>query len=537
MTTLVFCLVISVLLVVVCYYDADFLSGDQKSVLLLLVSNEDGHKKMNDELENMINRNDYDIDVRRLHINNATLTETISIVNTNRNDYVVNLKIVDFYKESTLPSDLIFHENGATITDPFCVIDIAKTNKETSCEVKDVELQEMAAFSKNILDIKDIEIIEILSNFNINNNKEHTMPTKKYATHIILICSQNENAIDSDYKEKLKANSNPVELIFSECNTEMKIPDNTSAVLAPKPLQFSSFNPQIPFIFYDSNHLLPVHEEDYPNSYTLLPWQPLKYALVKFLQKMKWQRIAVISDDSYFSDEFEKELISLLHENDFVYTVKQCLYNINSSNYDPNLKTCTFDKGLNELRNQEYKVWVIIANVEIYNLEKLTRAARDLGIRGVQWIFRHPYNDDTKHIPDNIGDIYYIKLSPSGTNAFNDLIYTGIEYIKKALFYGNMNITFPISTVVRATITKRYYTFRGIIDIDGTKSSVIEMPHAYISDLSDCYIRSNDFDKPCDNFLLCLLFLVIIMFMLILLIIVIYFSNIHTTYGQYSNIL
>ncbi|XP_059046702.1 uncharacterized protein LOC131842186 isoform X2 [Achroia grisella] len=359
----------------------------------------------------------------------------------------------------------------------------------------------------------------------------HDTPKKVPKRHTPSICVRSE-AFD-------KSNLGP---IISKCKAN-EIPDNVAVVLAPSPLDFYS---PVPHIFYDINYLLPEFEENYPNSVTFLPWQPVVHALVRFLQEMAWKRIAVISDDSYFSEIFENELISRFNELEFVYAVKQCLYNMNDE-YDQAKNNC-FDKGLSELKytNQEYKVRIIIANVEDYNIAKLMEAARSNGITA-HWIFRCPVqNKHRKGFP--FIDIFSIKLSAFDMNYdeedynlrarishVNNTLRT-VDWSNKTILYEHIKKSFPMQIDVRATIMRGDYRF-GTIDISGNKVQNVRLNKPSFSDLPNCYVRSNNFDRPCDNFLIFLLFLVLIMFLLILLIISIYFNNIRTVNGQYLNIL
>lgn len=95
------------------------------------------------------------------------------------------------------------------------------------------------------------------------------------------------------------------------------------AVLAPKPFELPS-EYSVPTIFYETPYLNSEDKADFPKSITLVPWRLLKYGFVELIQKVGWQRVAIVTDDSEYSLEFEDELTALFSKERLVYTVIQC---------------------------------------------------------------------------------------------------------------------------------------------------------------------------------------------------------------------
>ncbi|CAH1634851.1 unnamed protein product [Spodoptera littoralis] len=80
----------------------------------------------------------------------------------------------------------------------------------------------------------------------------------------------------------------------------------------------------IPTVLLRTSYISSEDRTGLPNSMNLVPWQLLKFGVLKFIQNVGWQRVVVVSDDSQFSVDFEKELTDLLHKKKIVYASVRC---------------------------------------------------------------------------------------------------------------------------------------------------------------------------------------------------------------------
>ncbi|XP_061717065.1 uncharacterized protein LOC133524925 [Cydia pomonella] len=124
-----------------------------------------------------------------------------------------------------------------------------------------------------------------------------------------------------DEHPKLNIEYNTVHTCKVKIDVEIE-PKGILAVVAPKPLESSS---QIPMYFFDTPFLSEEDVDEFPNG--LFPlrshWQSLKHAFSHYLTTHGYQRMVVVSDDSYYSAAFEAELIEHFKEKEFVFDVQR----------------------------------------------------------------------------------------------------------------------------------------------------------------------------------------------------------------------
>lgn len=82
-----------------------------------------------------------------------------------------------------------------------------------------------------------------------------------------------------------------------------------------------------PTIFYDEHSYASPYPEKSYSFVNFFPWMPEEksiFALIKFLKYNEWKRVAIISDDTTVSREFEQKLTAMLEKEEFIYTSRSC---------------------------------------------------------------------------------------------------------------------------------------------------------------------------------------------------------------------
>lgn len=125
------------------------------------------------------------------------------------------------------------------------------------------------------------------------------------------------------YQRRLRIKHQDMTLKFEYCNESVtEIKNTTLAVVANKPMKC---DPKVPIVFYQMPYFHQQLQDNFPNSINLSPpWRPLKYAFMSFLKTMQWHRVFIISDDSEYSENFAKELISMFNKEGFAYKAVKC---------------------------------------------------------------------------------------------------------------------------------------------------------------------------------------------------------------------
>jgi hypothetical protein len=135
----------------------------------------------------------------------------------------------------------------------------------------------------------------------------------------VLVCLPNNLRNIDDIKSRIE-NIGDLPIVFEhDCDRNVKINDLTLAVLAPAALDLDE---KIPMILYNTPK---VNENTFPKSINLLRnLRPLKFAYMNFLNHMKWQRVAILSDDSDSSEQFLDEILPLFNDKKILYTDQRC---------------------------------------------------------------------------------------------------------------------------------------------------------------------------------------------------------------------
>ncbi|XP_063366338.1 uncharacterized protein LOC134654798 [Cydia amplana] len=239
-----------------------------------------------------------------------------------------------------------------------------------------------------ILILCTVTILVIRSNEAFNNHensKEVLIPYKHLKK--VLLCLEPDDQLTKltkssiedidlrwkliDEHPKLNIEYNTVHSCKVKIDAEIQ-PKRILAVVAPKPLKTSS---QIPMYFFDTPFLNEDDVDEFPNG--LFPlrshWQSLKHAFSHYLTTHGYQRLVVVSDDSYYSAAFEAELIEHFKEKEFVFDVLR----------KPNKGG--FDRAMRYIIDN--KAYVIIVNIDKENAQKLADAAKKHGLLSNRYLW------------------------------------------------------------------------------------------------------------------------------------------------------
>ncbi|XP_049878687.1 uncharacterized protein LOC126375667 [Pectinophora gossypiella] len=371
-------------------------------------------------------------------------------------------------------------------------------------------------------------LYEILQQFDENYNES------SYPNWSEVIKTKNRNILLCT-DEKV----DDTQIIVKDCT---KIGDYTEmgieAALVPKPLQEETVT-NLTVLFYDIPYLLPEHTVMYPNSFTLFNNYNslLKYALLNFIKRQHWNRIAIISDDSPYSDSFEEELVALFREKGVVYSLKQCLG-----------ITCDFKKALQELKKEQ--AFIIIANVGERYAKKLVENASKLGMTAkarIMWIWRGwPFRGQSE-VLKNIGEVFSLNVMPDHRiKKINDLytnkINAGIEIIKGTLqniYRNNYKIPRNIAEQLKIDLNNQPVVVKLIKvtphgpkkletrEIFSSHNGSIKMYATvnYLDLAESCNARSYSFSSPCEDSYPLIILLVIGILLLTLIAIFLIFQK------------
>lgn len=247
----------------------------------------------------------------------------------------MNLAVDDFYKFNynyILNNGLHYAGDigGSIETFNSYVIDMNETNTYVqNNKTKNQNLRFVKLFSgRGKLDPSFYDYV-----YDFQDNSEQTLhaDVDLNVKQTILICVSNFimdghiiNQIDYiDFKFKFTSNCTE--------NIE-KLKHNILAVITNEPIEMEE---KVPFpIILCSNPLRHIMSPSNYNLTTLTSTnqiQVFQIAFMKFLKKVAWQRIAILSDNYDHSIEFEKNLVSIFSEEDMMYTVFRCEENVNGN--------------------------------------------------------------------------------------------------------------------------------------------------------------------------------------------------------------
>ncbi|KAF9422103.1 hypothetical protein HW555_002124 [Spodoptera exigua] len=448
--------------------------------------------------------------------------------------YVINFAVPGSYNynNNILEDNFV---NAGSITDPN-KINCTIMHNEIYCK----ETANLVSISLTKLD--DGSVLELVQSLTLDSihslTEDSCRPQFKSIAHLntVLICQSLKREIFWTLKQRFFM-FNLIQ-IDDDSSCDEAIRDNQHrllAILRPEPKS----DTLVPTVLLRTPYIASEMRTGLPNSKNLIPWKLLKFGIVKFIQNVGWRRVVVVSDDSEYSVDFEKELTDLLHREKIVYTTVRC-----------DGAVCSLESLLKILKKVSPKI--VIANLKkSYDLHHLIT---NFNLH-TTWILRDV--EDADMIQLNKQDPHRRNLFSVSLRAYTketdyrcgmeDDIRAGVEAIAYA--YKNTNIT----SIANNMKKKKFYSliaekmnelkrneavvcvknlFKNnlvstmYVNATGAKVHSFKQPFKKVpEDGPFCLAYSNKYFYPCDNVLPLVYMCVIVMFFITVLWLACYFDK------------
>lgn len=213
---------------------------------------------------------------------------------------------------------------AGSVTDPNEMI-CTKINNDLYCN-ETVNLVHIPDVPDSLLNFETV--FNFIQTFQINRteylpeDEERCRPRVSIKNlNTIVICQPLRAEFFMHLKSKHDTKFNLIQADDSNCDETIEA--NQHRLLAILRNEAQNESP-VPTVLLRTPYISSEDKAVLPNSMNLVPWQPLKFGIVKFIQKVGWQRLVVVSDDSEFSVEFERELTDLLQKEGIIFTSVRC---------------------------------------------------------------------------------------------------------------------------------------------------------------------------------------------------------------------
>ncbi|KAJ8720721.1 hypothetical protein PYW08_006186 [Mythimna loreyi] len=511
---LFFCLILSILRV--CVSDPGYECKLASNPKIFLVKDE-----MWNFFQEELNSKFFSLCERYYTVSTGSLKESRSY------DNVIQFAVKDYYDGQPL-QNFVYAGNISKIDNFVCQIEkdegIPKCNEMANLVSKPLEKMD----GGNIYDfVQKMDIIiydPLYFDFEIKHREScnaYYKNTKDLST--VLFCYKND-----DGSSEKRVSIPPLTLLqvkSDECQQFLyEYKDRLLAVLAPEPVELP-FEYQVPTIFYEAPYMSSETKSAFPNSMNLVPWRLLKHGFVKFIKEVGWQRVAIVTDDSEYSIDFENELTTLFSKEGLVYTVIRC-----------EDAKCDMEKIVQELR--EIFANIVVANVEKNNAEKLLK-------HSFVWLVRQTTGKLNRKNSRAFSFSLHSTQYKECTDA-DDNILTGLNSIKQA--YNTVNKDniqkkefYRLFAEKLEEITPRIteavvnvYRSDKLISIMSVKESgakIVSYNDPYGSGAVEadgtghCLVTTYDFYHPCEDPLIMFFMFTLMMFVLTILLITCYFDK------------
>ncbi|CAB3241473.1 unnamed protein product [Arctia plantaginis] len=470
-----------------------------------------------------------------------SINETLKAITKENN--VINLWVRDYYDNT---SDVHHHKRlvyaGDVVYQPILFDDRPESDACSNSKDQESEKRIAKIVSKSVANINSGDFVDFISSIQYENNTVTSrrsclkQANKTTDLTIVLVCSDKwKNCLNKNWfvakNLKFKFQST------NTCGEFTKIyQNNILAVLAPTPFEME-YEVTIPTIFYETPYMSSEHKTLFPNSMNLISGLLLKHVFMKFINKAGWRRVAIISDETPYSFDFEVEMLDLFHGNQILYNVQRC------KNADD------FEKAKRYLVAVDARI--IIANVNETNARELTSILDPYKSRFIilfrvlpfwDWIdykFQNwisitmgPSEIDYKTCQVERDPICIAIMLSLGIVANTHAEYSLTpEDLHRTTFYRKfaktMATKIPPESVAylkrrHEELSKLYLTKNGEISKEVTYSAPF---NAEVLDQKECIAKVNNFARPCDYSVYLYLMLVVIMFAITLLTITCYFHE------------
>lgn len=200
-----------------------------------------------------------------------------------------------------------------------CELEDEKTDEckdeiyQENCETATYILNSAKIVSNNVLNYPFL--YDYIVKF--DGTDDHESPTELCKSSMnIVICGNDRwyHDFHTSYKFEIRNEK--------DCN-DINFDPSTVAILAPAPFNVSE-TVHTTTIFYSDSDLSPKAENMFENSFHWMPLIKTKFALLEFMKMNHWNRVAIISDSSPASGEYERELTALFDKENVIYASRSC---------------------------------------------------------------------------------------------------------------------------------------------------------------------------------------------------------------------
>ncbi|KAH9632174.1 hypothetical protein HF086_011920 [Spodoptera exigua] len=396
--------------------------------------------------------------------------------------YVINFAVPGSYNynNNILEDNFV---NAGSITDPN-KINCTKIHNEIYCN----ETANLVSISLSKHD--DGSVLELVQSLTLDSihslTEDSCRPQFKSIAHLntVLICQSLKREIFWTLKQRYFM-FNLIQ-IDDDSSCDEAIRDNQHrllAILRPEP----KIDTLVPTVLLRTPYISSEMRTGLPNSKNLIPWQLLKFGIVKFIQNVGWRRVVVVSDDSEYSVDFEKELTDLLHREKIVYTTVRC------------------DGAECSLESDPHRRNLFSVSLRAYTKETDYRCGMEDDITaGVEAIaYAYNYSNITSIANDMKKKKFYSLIAEK----MNELKRNEAVVCVKNLFKNNL-----VSTMY--------------VNATGAKVHSFKQPFKKVpEDGPFCLAYSNKYFYPCDNVLPLVYICVIVMFFITVLWLACYFDK------------
>lgn len=330
---------------------------------------------------------------------------------------------------------------AGSVTDPNEMI-CTKINNDLYCN-ETVNLVHIPDVPDSLLNFETV--FNFIQTFQINRteypeDEERCRPRVSIKNlNTIVICQPLRADFFMHLKSKHDTKFNLIQADDSNCDETIEA--NQHRLLAILRNEAQNESP-VPTVLLRTPYISSADQAVLPNSMNLVPWQPLKFGIVKFIQKVGWQRLVVVSDDSEFSVEFERELTDLLQKEGIIFTSVRC-------------EGAEF--SLEKLRKKLHQTSprIVIANIERGDeLNLLMSHIR----HNTTWILRDMKETEWKQLSAEVltkKNVFSVSLRSSRNRECDDYVDNDIEFSVQTIA---SNMRYFISNVTDETKKKDFYS-------------------------------------------------------------------------------
>ncbi|KAJ0172749.1 hypothetical protein K1T71_011888 [Dendrolimus kikuchii] len=433
----------------------------------------------------------YDTNIIEFKNSCLDFSGTKYVSDSRKTSYVINFRVEDFYYNfnKTTYDGLIYAEDNDDGRND--TINSIKLINEKLCDRYPKLCDKILGNNESAIQVETLNIL----------------PVQRKILHC------RDSTIMVNYLKNYKLLTSDIK----HCELNMKkYAHELEAVLSPKPFHIDTES-TIPTVFYDCYTEDDVDMAPFVNTARNF-CDNIEYVYLRFLKKMSWQRVAIISDYSKLSDELEHRLTKLFGESDIVYGIEKC------TESGDDLK-----KTLKKLVDVDARI--IILNTDKVTTEALFKQVNALNLPDNKyvWITKNfmPSNH-LKILPQLVYNIspkkisVFMSISPFDINITESGSRSARRRTAHKLLKGIMKPSFIIKGPNYQSTFE--VSSNGIKEVNSSPS----YQYLRIQDMEPCALRSINFYNPCNDFELYLILSVLLLFSVALLVVTTFFIELDT---------